>query len=787
MRTESSYPTPVQGVSTLAPRNRARGQAGIQTNMRSDPVAKLTRRPSLRWDAFLLSTTQGTRHHSYYRREQEFRIIIEDGGTIHGFVDGKPKSITGNLNTYTDTSENLVIETINDTTFLVNPEKVVELSTNTDEATMPRVSHLNVVSALGYGEVLTLDLTGPSVDQQVVITIADATDADLADKQRRTNTVAAELKTLIDTLADPNIEVFNQGSTISVRHTNPNNWITLDVSSGDGQDNVAVFNNATEKVNGLPLYAYVGTRLTVQPDPTSLDGTYYLEAVGLDGEKTPTDPLKPMQEVVWTECRSPLEPYRFDELTMPHTIRYDYETDTFIAGPTEIDWEERNAGDNESCPPPVFVGRKIQALGQFQKRLVLISDNDVEMTVTDNLFNWWKQSAVDLLVTDPISITSNSVGIDILEYVIEHNRDLLIIASNGQFKIDGTQGVTPQTVAMPLTTSNEIQTTIPPVSIGSAVYMPISYGESTGLTEYTGLRNERDTATPITHHVIGYMKGEAKLLTGSSNLDMLAMTTTGAAQNEIFVYEQFSHQGERTQQSWSRWTLPEDNEILNLEFRRDRLTVTVKVGNDIILKQIEMYSRVAVNTYEVFLNDFMTLDSPDGLTATIPSTYPRDFIVVGADGTDYPLFKLPYTLSGDTITFPETLSKGQACKVYVGNPFRSEYQPTRPFRLDQEGIAITTDRLRVQKYIMNVVDTERLSMSIESPFMEYADQEVTFRKMGSTLNRLGEVNLFTGDMKFSYSQNAEQANALFYTEGFLGLTIAGISWAGQYHQTSGRI
>ena len=94
-RIEDSYPTPIHGVSTLAPRNRARGQAGVQLNMRSDPVAKLTRRPSLSWDVDLLTTTAEVAHHSYYRRERDFQIIIEDDGTVHGYVDGVKKTVTG--------------------------------------------------------------------------------------------------------------------------------------------------------------------------------------------------------------------------------------------------------------------------------------------------------------------------------------------------------------------------------------------------------------------------------------------------------------------------------------------------------------------------------------------------------------------------------------------------------------------------------------------------------------------------------------------------------------------
>lgn len=835
-RIEDSYPTPIHGVSTLAPRNRARGQAGLQTNMRSDPVAKLTRRPSMSWDNLLLSTTQDTVHHSYYRREQEFQFIIEEDGTVNGYVDGVQKTSVGSLASYIQ-GTNLVLETVNDTTFVVDKTVRTALLPDTDEADIQKVSHVNITSALNYSTEFVLYVRDQAEVLLGVATILipdGETDLALADEQRATNAVALEIARQIndgathevkvnnidyaptnnvcydefnyalhpdghyvrsnnpnydpsDTICKPyldnpagitGITAIAKGSSVAIYRTDNSEWLELEIESGRADSAVAI-NEVVERVDGLPLYAKPGTLVTVKPDPTDTDGTYYLKAVTIDGLITGD-----MQEVIWSESRTPFEPYKFDATTMPHTIRYDYDTDTFIVGQAPLGWEDRETGDNESCPPPDFLGRTITALGQFQKRLVLVSDNDVSMTRTDNLYDWWKQSAVNLLVTDPIGVTSNSTGIDILQYIVEHNRDLLLVASNGQFKIEGTQGITPQTVAMPLTTTQEIQITVPPVPIGTAVYLPINYGDSTGITRYDGLRDQQDIAAPITHHVIGYMGGEASILVGSPNLEMLAMTTTTSPQNEIFIYEQFTKDGKQAQQSWSTWTLPTDNKILAMEFRRDKLTVTVQVGDDIIQKSINMYSRVATNTHEVFLNDLLTLPT-DGLTVTLPNAYSAtDFVVVMGEGTIYPLEQIKYTQQGNVVTFAEDINAGS---VYVGVPFKSAYRPTRPFPEDGKGIAVTTDRIRIGKFILNVVDTERVLMHIDSEYYSGDDQENSPRILNRSYNRIGVVDLYTGDYRYSFSQDADLAEAEFYTEGYLGMTIAGISWEGQYNKSSGRM
>ena len=777
-RIEDSYPTPIHGVSTLAPRNRARGQAGLQINMRSDPVAKLTRRPSLSWDGFLLNTTQETIHHSYYRRGQEFKLIVEEGGTVHGYVDGVSKTCTGNLSEYLETTD-LVLETLNDTTFVVDRSVTAQLLDSTDENTIQKVSHINITTALNYSTSLTIiikDEAGSPVGTASVTINDGVNNIGATDSSRATNTVAEELSTQFNTITGITSEV--QGSSTAIYRDNNSSWLTLEVAAGRA-DNAVAINRVVETVNGLPLYAKPGTRITVKPDPTDTAGTYYLDAITLDGQITGE-----MQEVVWTEGRSPFENYAFDINTMPHTVRYVYTSDTFIVGSDEITWEERQSGDDESCPPPDFVGRTITALGHFQKRLVLLSDNDVSMSKTDNLYDWWKQSAVNLLVTDPIGVTSNSTGIDILQYIVEHNRDLLIVASNGQFKIEGVSGITPQTVAMPLTTTQEIQVSVPPVPMGTAVYLPLNYGDSTGVTKYDGQRDSQDLATPITHHVIGYMRGQAKILVGSPNLEMLAMTTTGSLQNEIFIYEQFSQGGKLAQQSWSTWKLPEDNKILAMTFRRDSLSVTVQVGVNIYQKSFKMYSRVATSTEEVFLDDFLEVET-DGLTATLPTDYDKtDFAVVMGADTIYPLAEIPYTKAGQVITFSEDINAGT---VYIGTPFRSAYKPTRPFKEDSKGIAITTDRLRIGKFILNVVNTNKVLMHIDSKYYSGTDQEQSPRVLNRSSNRVGVVDLFTGDYRYSFSQDADYAEAEFYTDGYLGMTIAGISWEGQYKQSSRRM
>ncbi len=78
-------------------------------------------------------------------------------------------------------------------------------------------------------------------------------------------------------------------------------------------------------------------------------------------------------------------------------------------------------------------------------------------------------------------------------------------------------------------------------------------------------------------------------------------------------------------------------------------------------------------------------------------------------------------------------------------------------------------------------------MGILSDYVTLDDQKFTGRVMGQTNNLVGEKSAYTGDLRFSYSQDAALAKVKFTATGYLGLTIDGISWAGQYYKTSGRL
>ena len=779
MRTEQSYPNPIHGVSTLAPRTRPKGYASRQVNFRSDPVNKLTRRPSSVYRGIVTKITdpRQVQYHSYERGGDEFSFILDSArNKLYCTVNDVVRN-TISLGTYG--GSNMGLFTIEHDTYLLNRDIEVKLLNDTDEDSIEKVSHINVLSALNYGETIQVNTISTSgTKNSVSYTIPELgtenPDYDAADTARATKQVALSLANKLNALSG--IKAVALSSCVAVYETNKEEWLQVEVESGQGSKSAVAVNQIIESTDGLPLYAVVGTRITIRPNPTSDKGTYYLQAERISDVATG----EVLEEVVWSENRNPTQKHSIDSSTLPHKIEYDG-TD-FLYAP--VDYRPRKTGDEDSTPFPEFVGHTIQSLGYFQKRLVVVAENAVYMTETEDLRNWFRQSAVQLLVTDPIGVTTSELGSDVILHLVPHNRDLLVITSNSQFKISGAEALTPQTVSMPLTTKYECQVSVAPTTIGNSVYFPVDYGDSTGVQEYTGERNtSQDFAAPITNHVIGYLQGKATLFAASPNLEMLAMKTDDGAGNKLFVYEQYTDKsGKRSQQSWSEWVFAEGEVIVDIKFRRNELVLLTARSGKLFVKAVPMYTRVTTSPLEVFLDDMLSM-STEGSAIQLPIGYEvDDCIVVRGAGTKEELWEVGYTKIGRILEFDEDIGKGT---VYVGRKFTSTFEPTRPFIYDEDGSTITTDKLRVSRWIVSLVNTHELTMLKESKFTDNASVKFESRFVGDY--GLGSVGAYTGDYKFSFSDDASTATATFYTDNHLGCTISDISWEGQYYKTKKRI
>ena len=808
MRTNGTYRTPVHGVSTLAPRNRMRGQAGLQENFRSDPVLKLSRRPSTKFEfnvptGFVGSDYKNSLFHSFTRGGDLYTYILYKAGEsvglpiyrLSGYINGGLKqtlNLTG-LESVVSLKKEVKLSTVEDTTFILNKNTVVESIEIEDKP--PITSYINILSALNYGEVIKIRMlrsTGINT-KSITLTynvpdLGDPPDYDTADKARATAAVAEALAELIQDIfdIDPSwdLEVYQKGSIVALKGKTDVTSILLEVATGQGDRSIVISNAEKQDLEGLPLYAVPESHIKVKPRPTSDRGTYYLKAEPVDTQIDNTDEL---EEVVWVETRSRSGSHKIDPTTMPRLIKYTGLTFEESLGT----WEERSTGDDDTNKLPEFVGKRIADIGSHQNRLVLTANNFISMSRTDNLFNFFKESAIRLVVSDPINIKSAAKNVDKVEHIVPHNRDLMFVSRNAQFKLDGNVAATPETVAIPQVTAYNCQMDAAPVAFGNAVLFPITYGYSSGVLIYNkDAQVESDKATQLTNHVQGYIEGTIISMKASSTLEMAVVISDQSGENELFVYEQYTEFDEARQRSWSKWKLPENTFISDAEFIDNKLRLLVVIANRLQVWFVELNSRVANDNDKVYLDNSLVLTVEDDKRVTLPSGYFKnnDTIAVFGNNAKYPLTEIHQINDNpDKLNFQDDEDVQPGDEVIIGLPFTSRYVPTRPFRWTEAGIVVTTDKLRISRFTLSLVDTAEVSMRILSDYYDDYVVEYKSRLVGGLNNLVGVQPFTTGDVQFSFGKEADLALPEFYTEGYLPLTIAGISWFGQYHEPSRRM
>ena len=796
MRIVDTLKTPIHGISTLAPRNRAEGHAEVQVNLRSDPVQKLTRRPPLVFKKALMegiSESDTFKYHEYRQDGSLFsHVLNQTTGAVSSFKDNVLLPSTGSIASYVAGGD-VIMRTIADTTYVLNKSVVARKGVATD--TVIKVTHINILSALNYGEKLTLGIgttadSPPTSVNYIVPDLGDPPLYDVADAARATGAVAIGLAAALNAVTWFNLayEAIVLGSSIAIYSTNGGDalqWVTSYVVTGQGDRSARVFGEIISDVDGLPLYAVNGTVVTVRPNPVNSDGTYYLKAERIADSGVIGAGIY-LEEVVWAETRAPLEINDIDSSTLPHTIKYNIDTNNYTVG--ETNWNDRRTGNDKSCPFPEFMDERIVDLGQFQNRIVFLAGGSVYMSETDEYTNWFKASAIKLLVTDPIGITSSAVDTEAIEHISSHNRDMMLIAPNGQFKIDGDVAITPQTVSMPKVSSYDCDTGVAPIPMGDSVILAIKQGNSGGLLNFTTKKQtEQEFGRNVSRHVVGLLTGSITRLVGSVNSDMVVAMSSESAANVVYVFEKYDEAGKVIQNSWSVWEFPEDIIIVDLVFNSNTLKLITKHNSKIVVYEVDLYSRVTLDTDEVFLDYLTTITSEDGITATLPAGYVlhANSIVVQGKNTNYPLFKVQYTEAAGVLTFSEQIANGVPCDVYVGVTSKARYIPTRPFRRDDTGLVLTHDRIRISRWGLYLVNTHEITARIHSEYVELDDQVFNGRIMGRVNNVIGEKRSYTGDVNFSYSQDAELAKIEFFTDGYLGMTIGAISWNGQFFKTSG--
>jgi hypothetical protein len=787
VKVDGSLKTLLQGVSQQPQRDRLPGQATAQENMNSDPVTGLGRRPPTDLVSLIVSTPSVRGWHDFKTPNGgKYLAMFFDGQLRVTDLNGAEQTVSygSGATSYLTVPGELRCITIDNTTYVVN--RSVKASMKSDTA-----QYLNssgggaIIQILGgqYGRTYKIEINGIEKATHTTTIGDEASDVAFL----RTSVIASALHDkLITGLSGEEYTVVRKDDILYIRH--PTQKFTCTITDDDGNVNVKACTDQVERTEDLPRLAphLFPVRIAEKNDPEE-DMWFKFVAEGHENDTTPNHDLFGINGY-WQECVAPGTKTTIDPATMPHVLEYDPETGAFTF--KRLDWKKRAVGTSVSNPDPSFIGNAIMDVSTFQGRLVCLAGSSLIMSRTNKPTDFFIGSLSAQADTDPIDIKSR-VKRGLLLSIVEHNKDLVVFSSTGQFLVSGRTALTPQNAAMNLTTAFEADLTAKPVSAGNTVFFGAGFGEYTYMREFFADGNvEINDSRPIGQHVKKYIAGKAFCLTASSNYEIL-LVHADANKRDVFVYQYIWNDNEKVQSAWHKWTF--QYPIVYSFFDEELVYMVQQVGQEHHLLRMSLdIQETAGVPYPVFLDQrFDVFDVYEAFT--LPYDYMHDDPLVFVQGENCPtpgLVAKPRSIvfseveNAYVVTLDRNMDGGS---LLCGSRFKSRYVPTMPFVKDSDGVAIATGKLRIRSLLVSVARTGHIAGRVLSEYEQFEPVEFNGRIVGQINNQVGEQPLSDDTFTMPFRQNARYAEVEFYTETHLPMTMLDIEWVGQYTKRGRRI
>ncbi|WGD31654.1 hypothetical protein AncyloWKF20_07500 [Ancylobacter sp. WKF20] len=560
-----SIPNLINGVSQQAVAVRLASQAQAQENALSSVVEGLRKRPPAELVAVLSQAAVGdTFIHTINRDTAERYIVLADSGGIRIFdMEGREKVVNapngwGYLSS-PSASQNLSMVTVADYTFIVNRSRTVAAAATRAPTRNPEA--LVWVKQGAYGMGYTVILNGSQAAANQVPNGGTTNDAPYVQTTHIASTLAAQINT-----NRPDFWAGQRGSLVHVLRRNDTADFSVDVADGIGGNGMKAFKGTVQRFSDLPERAVDGFVLQVTGDQTSKFDAYYVKFTEDGATRTGS----------WVETVKPGLQTSLDRNTMPHVLVREA-NGSFTFKPT--DWSPNGCGDENTSPWPSFVGRTITDLFFHRNRLGFITDENVVMSRSGDFFNFFRQTATQLLDTDPIDIGVSHTKVSILRHAVPFDKELLLFSDQTQFVLSGPDVLTPKSVAAHVATEFECSPSARPVPVGKSVIFATPRGPHTSFREYfMDGDNAVYDAADISGHVPKYVpSGVFKLAASTAESILLALSSTEP--QSIYVYQWLWSGNEKLQSAWHKWTFPDLAEIRAVEFI-ENYAYLVAVGQD---------------------------------------------------------------------------------------------------------------------------------------------------------------------------------------------------------------
>jgi hypothetical protein len=807
-----SFPALYNGVSQQPDNQRLPTQGIEQINGISSLMDGLGKRPPTEHVAKVSSSNYAYPYVHYIDRdtlERYVAIIYPDHISVFG-QDGTPYPVIAtpaDLQYLSCPTPNIDIKclSIADTTFVLNRTKATAM---TGSITSSRAYEALIwvrqgnydckytIDVSGLGDVMTPPLIGGSGTYTTSATNPDTI---------QTTRIAAELANSLVTSVASVLSITLQGNAIWLRRFDGKPFV-VSVTDDNGGHNMSLTADTVQHFSDLPQVAPNGFFTKVIGDIESAADDYYVKFQAT-GNKSFSNGL-------WVETMAQALKYHLDETTMPHILVRKQDVDGSVTGNvgaiyfqfTAAPWADRAAGDDKSVPVPSFVGQKLNDVFLHRGRLGFLSNGNVILSQANQLYNFWKQSATQLLDSDPIDTPVAQERAVNLRHGVGFNQELILFADHTQFVLSANDVLSPKTVSVKVSTVYASHLDTPPVLAENMLYFPFDNGDFAGMREYfvTGLSQQKD-ATDITQHCSRYIPGSITKIAVAPVVDML-FCLTDQARNKIWPYRWLLNQNAKVQSSWSQWVFGNNTTIVGIGFLGDAMYLVCVYSDGTYIERLRLDPghRDDGATYLTHLDRRVNEKSPNVVISydlnlnqtTIYAPYrmdPADEWVVVTRQTPDPTWipgRVLTKVSSDTSKI--TVEGDARAGFWLGRKYTFQYTVGKPQLRSVTPTGgldnITEGRLQIKDFSIKFNRTGYFRAEVTAQSRDTATYPMTGQRLRVPLGTgLGTVQLLDGVLKFPVMSRNDQFVLNVINDSHLPSFINGAEWVGNYWTRAKRL
>ena len=458
------------------------------------------------------------------------------------------------------TADDIELLTLNDTTFVLNKKKTVQLKTDLTHASGLDANRAHVlINVVANSTAYTVTING--TDESFTSPSSGAT----------ASAIATGLATEITAVSV--ITATAVGPGVYITGTSA---FTLSVASATSTLAMSVITDATGDTTQLPLETKDGYVVkVVNSVDIDIDDMYL---------KFETDGGANFGRGQWYEDTEPGIKYKFDEQTMPHRlISQANGTFTFES----ISWDDRIVGDNNTNPIPSFVGFPIDHLFFYRNRLGFLSGQNVVLSKAGDLFDFWNTTAQTATDDDPIDISVAGKKPVFLHYVQPTSVGLVLYSANEQFLLTTDSDIlSPKSAKVNTLSAYECDPNVPAQSLGISQAFISKTPLYTRLFELTGISADNPPLmSDITNYVPELIPQSVNSMKASPALSLVTLGEVG--KSDLYQYRVLNHSRDaRIVNSWYRWEL--SGTLLEQFFDSSTLYAVVKNGTDVYVQSFDV-------------------------------------------------------------------------------------------------------------------------------------------------------------------------------------------------------